>query len=156
MIYGIFLVLHSIVRWLVLPLGLAAVVSALAARSKAAPYTPHHRTLGTLFVSTLHLNVLLGILLYVALSPTTQAGFADFGAAMKNSALRFFLIEHPFGMIVGTVVATIGAVQVKATSDAARKHTRAAAFFGGALVIVLLSVPWPFYPAGRPLFWLPF
>ncbi len=156
MAYGIFLVLHSIVRWVVVVAGVAVVASCIRAKAKGSSYQPIHRTLGTVFVSGVHLNVVLGLILYVALSPTTQLAFADVGAAMKASTLRFFLVEHPFGMLVGTALVTVGSATVKRTVDDAKKLSRAVTYFGAGLLMILLSIPWPFYPAGRPLFWLPF
>lgn len=154
--YGTLLLIHSLLRWLVLIAGIVAVARALQALSKGESYETSHRTTATVFVSSLHLNLLLGIALYVGVSPITQAAFADIGAAMKSSALRFFLVEHPFGMLVGTIVATVGSSKLRRTVAARAKHRVTAIFFGIGLLIVLASIPWPFYPAGRPLFWLPF
>lgn len=156
MIYGTLLLIHSILRWVVLIAGIAAVVRALIALSKGQDYETSHRATATVFVSSLHLNLLLGIALYVAFSPTTGAAFADIASAMKSSALRFYLIEHPFGMLVGTIIATIGSSKVRRTVAARAKHRLSAIFFGVGLLLVLASIPWPFYPAGRPLFWLAF
>ncbi|MEY2637389.1 MAG: hypothetical protein RLZZ197_1867 [Bacteroidota bacterium] len=43
---------------------------------------------------SLHTQLLIGLVLYLALSPVTTAAFADFGAAMKDSATRLILVEH--------------------------------------------------------------
>jgi hypothetical protein len=41
---------------------------------------------------------------------------------------------------------------VKKTTAAAQRHKTALIFYALALVIILLSIPWPGTPAGRPLF----
>lgn len=156
MAYGIFLLLHSLLRWVVVLAGLVLVGACIQAKVSGAKYQPLHRMLGKIFVSSVHLNFVIGLILYVALSPTTQAAFADVGAAMKQSALRFFLVEHVFGMLVAVALVTVGAATVKRTVDDAKKLSRATIYFGAGLLMILLSIPWPFYPAGRPLFWLAF
>ncbi len=155
MIYGTFLFLHTIIRWVALIAGLVVVARASLGIAQRGPYQPSHRTAGTVFVSALHLNVLIGIVLYVAFSPQTHAAFADIGAAMKSAGLRFFLVEHPFGMLLGTVLATVGAAKARRADDDHGKHMRTLAFMGGGLVAIIASIPWPFYAAGRPLLWFP-
>jgi hypothetical protein len=89
--------------------------------------------------------------LYFILSPVTGAALDDFGGAMKNTQLRFFAVEHVFGMLIGTVLAHVGQGRVrKAPVD--RKGRTAAIFYGLALLAILASIPWPGLPAGRPLF----
>jgi hypothetical protein len=103
-------------------------------------------------VILLDLQFVLGLLLYVWLSPFMQEAFADFGAAMRNSGLRFFAVEHIFGMIVGIALAHVGRVRIRKAREDRRRHKLAAVFFGLALLAILVSVPWPGTPAGRPLF----
>jgi hypothetical protein len=95
--------------------------------------------------------VLLGLLLYLFLSPFTSLAFDDFGAAMRNSALRFWAVEHVLGMLIGIALAHIGRARI-ARAAAARKHRLAAIFFGLALLAILVSIPWPGMPNGRELF----
>jgi hypothetical protein len=106
---------------------------------------------GVAFVAGLHLNFVLGLVMYFALSPITTAAFSDMAQAMKTAALRFFVVEHPFGMLIAVALATVGSARVKRAVDDAAKHKRALIFYTIALLVVLASIPWPFYPAGRPL-----
>ena len=96
---------------------------------------------------------LLGLLMYVAFSPITHAAFSDIGTAMGQTLLRFYTVEHPLGMIAALACAHIGrarADRVRRRRSRARRTT--ALFFGIALVLMLVSIPWPFLPAGRPYF----
>jgi hypothetical protein len=70
---------------------------------------------------------------------------------MGDSALRFFLVEHAFGMLLAVTLAHIGRIRIRKAADDGRRHRSAAIYFGIALVLVLLSIPWPGMPAGRPL-----
>ena len=98
------------------------------------------------------LQFLVGLLLYAVFSPLTRAAFTDFGAAMRDSVLRFFAVEHIFGMVVALALAHIGRGRLRRLTDDTARHRTMAIFFTLALVIMLVTIPWPFMPAGRPYF----
>ncbi len=150
MIYAAVLTLHSWIRWLVFLTGLVAFGRAAAGASGRRPWKPSDDRAGFWFVMALDTQVLLGILLYAFLSPFTHLAFGDFGAAMKNAGLRFWAVEHAFGMIIGLVLAHVGRVRTRKT-DSLRRHRVAAIFFGLALAVLLASIPWPGTPNARPL-----
>jgi hypothetical protein len=139
--YAIALIVHSWLRWAVLAAGLAAIARG-GSRDGAA---------GRWFTILLDVQMLLGLLLYFLLSPVTGAALEDFGAAMGASQVRFFAVEHVFGMLIALALAHVGRKRV-AKAPAERKARTAAIFYGLALVAVLASIPWPGLPAGRPLF----
>ena len=98
--------------------------------------------------------MLLGLLLYLALSPITTGAFRNMGAAMQNSVVRFWVAEHVTIMLVALALVHVGRVRLlRAATDRAR-HFTAALFFGLATLLVLLGTPWPFMPVSRP--WWPF
>jgi hypothetical protein len=100
----------------------------------------------------LDVQFLVGLILYLWASPFTTAAFLDLGAAMRNAPLRFFVVEHLFGMVAALGLAHVGRVRLRRAADSAQRHKTALIFFGLALVIILVSIPWPGMPAGRPLF----
>ena len=72
---------------------------------------------------------------------------------MANTGLRFWTVEHPFGMLIGVALAHIGRGRIRKTRDAVRKHRTALIFFTLALIVIVISIPWPGRPIiGRPLF----
>ena len=150
MVYAALLTIHSWLRWLVLLAGITAFVRAAAGASGRKPWTPADDRAGFWFVTSLDTQALLGIIMYVFLSRLTHAAFANIGAAMKDSVLRFWLVEHTFGMIVGLAFAHVGRARARKT-DSLRRHRVVAIFFGLALVAILAAIPWPGMPAGRPL-----
>jgi hypothetical protein len=145
------LLIHSWLRWLVILFGLVVVVRAIGGAMGRRPWGPTDDRFVGLFMRTLDVQVLLGLLLYFFLSPITRAALSDFGGAMASSGLRFFAVEHVFGVIVGMVLAHRGRARVKAVADPVAKHRVAAIFFVLALIAILASIPWPFMPTGRPL-----
>jgi hypothetical protein len=150
--YPLMLVVHSLLRWVVLALGLVAFGRALAGMRGRRPWTAGDDRAGQLFVGTLDLQLVIGLVLYVGLSPITRAAFQDFGAAMGSSVLRFWAVEHIVGMVIAVALAHVGRVRARKTTDPVRRHKLAAIFFGLALVAVVATIPWPGTQAGRPLF----
>jgi hypothetical protein len=75
-------------------------------------------------------------------------------AAMKGPAVeRFFAIEHFAGMLIAIILLHIGKSQGrKAISDRA-KHRRTLLFYLLALLIILVSIPWPFRQVGAGSHW---
>jgi hypothetical protein len=148
MVYLTVLTLHSWLRWLVLITGIFAVARGIHARRGG--WTDADDRAGFWFVMLLDLQVLIGLLLYVWLSPITHEAFRDFGAAMKSGSLRFWAVEHIFGMLVALGLAHVGRVRIR-KADISRRGKLAAIFFGLALVAILASIPWPGVPNARPL-----
>ncbi len=145
--YSTFLAAHSLLRWAVIAAAVIATIRAWQSASSPAGRVP--RLSGLLFTILFDVQFLLGLVLYLFLSPRTIAALHDMGAAMADNVLRFWAIEHPFGMIVALALAHVGRAKLRASDGSLR---RAAIYFTLALVIVLLTTPWPFMPYGRPLF----
>jgi hypothetical protein len=91
-------------------------------------------------------QLLVGLALYLFISPNTTAAMHDFGGAMHMATTRFFLVEHPFGMIIAIALAHLGKIR------AARGARNARTFYAVSLIVLLASQPWPGLPYGRPLF----
>lgn len=144
--YSITLAIHNIVRWLVLAAGVFAVVRAWSRWSGRKPWTDGDQNAVKLFVNALSLQFVVGLILY-AISPLIRTAMGDMGGAMREPAVRYFVVEHVAIMIVAIALGHIGAARVrKATSDSAKFQT-ATIWMGIALAAVAGFVPW-----GRPLF----
>jgi hypothetical protein len=147
--YTTLLVLHSILRWLVILLGVLAVVRAFI---RAGGWTTAHDAAGKWYGISLDIQVLIGLLLYGFFSPVVRAAFADPGAAMGDTVLRFFFLEHILSMVIALALAHVGRARIRrATTDAA-KFKAAAIFYTFSLLFVLIAIPWPFLRVARPLF----
>ncbi|MBN1373325.1 MAG: hypothetical protein JW987_15420 [Anaerolineaceae bacterium] len=153
MLYSILLPVHSIVRWLVVIAVVAAVVRAFSGWFGKKAFTALDNKIGLAFTSLMDLQLLIGLILYV-ISPILQTAFQDFGGAMSNTQLRFFAVEHILMMVIAVVLAHVGRALSKKASTDLLKHRRAAIWFGLALLVMLLSIPWPFSPVSRP--WIRF
>jgi hypothetical protein len=149
--YASVLFLHSWLRWLVVLFALIALGRAIAGATGRRPWLPADDRAANLFLRTLDLQVLLGLLLYFVLSPITRGALSDFGGAMQVDATRFWAVEHVFGMLAATALAHIGHKRVQRIQDHGRKHRVTAIFFALALIAIMAAIPWPGTVYERPL-----
>lgn len=149
--YTTVLIIHSLIRWAVVLLGVWATVRALAGMTGNRAWTPTDDRAGLLFMISMDVQLLLGVFLYVWLSPVTAAALQDMGAAMSVPSLRFWAVEHVTMMLAALVLVHIGRLRVRKAADARARHRRALIFFALGLVLALAAIPWPGTANGRPL-----
>jgi hypothetical protein len=142
--YTAVLLMHSWLRWVVIIAALLVFVRG----ARAANSTTR------LFSITLDIQLLLGLLLYFALSPLTQGAMQNMGEAMRDPIARFWAVEHLTGMLIAVVLAHVGRVRMRRAADDDARYKIGALFVALALVAILLSIPWPWMDTGRPLFQL--
>ncbi len=140
-IYKILLTLHDITRWLVLLLGIYAVVRGFSGWLGRQSWKKADKTSGMLFASFLDLQLLFGLILYF-ISPITSAGLRNFGGAMKVADVRFFLVEHSLVMLIAVILVHVGGAMVKKAPTDLQKFRRAALWYLGTLVLILAGIPW--------------
>jgi hypothetical protein len=149
--YGFVLGLHSWIRWIALVAGVAATLTALSDTSKPSE-TGRADRWGLALMTALDVQMLLGLLLYFVVSPTMAAIRADFPAAMKDPAARFFAVEHIAMMIIAVALVHVGRVLARKARTPEAKRFRMLMCFGFATLLMLASIPWPGLRAGRPFF----
>jgi hypothetical protein len=72
---------------------------------------------------------------------------------MKDKFYRFFWVEHPVGMVLAIGLITLGYGMSKKSVSDTTKFRRAFWYFTIALVIILITIPWPYRElVGRPIF----
>lgn len=148
--YTLVLSLHSWLRWVALIAGIVATVSALSNRAPNGKGAAN--VWGLVLMISLDVQLLIGVLLYVALSPLTAAAMRDFGAAMKNPGLRFFAVEHVALMLAAALLAHVGRIMARKAKTAESRRSRLVVCFGLATLAMLFAIPWPGTASSRPLF----
>jgi hypothetical protein len=141
--YTTVLTAHSFLRWVIVAAGVWAIVSVLPSRVRDG--RPASVLPGLIFSIMIDVQVLLGLLLYLALSPITTTAMQDLGAAMKIGSWRFWAVEHPVMMMAALVCVHVG--RGRRGTPTTR---RALIAYAIALVAILVATPWPFMPQGRP------
>jgi heme A synthase len=148
--YNIVLLLHSWLRWGVVIAALLATGSTFA-KPATGRDDPADRW-GLLFMITLDLQLLLGLVLYFGLSPNMQEILNNFSASMQRADTRFWAVEHITSMVLAVVLAHLGRILARKAPNAASKRTRLMVCFTLATILILAGMPWPGRPGGRPLF----
>lgn len=148
--YTTILVLHSWIRWIALVGGVGATLAAVTGRVQSES-SPADRWALVAMIA-LDVQMLLGLLLYLVVSPNMAEIRAHFGEAMQNPTLRFWAVEHLTMMLVAVVLAHVGRVVARKAATPAAKRTRLLICFGLATFLMLAGIPWPGMRAGRPLF----
>jgi hypothetical protein len=133
---------HSGIRWVLLILFLLAIYRLFMEgyRSKKSSKTILY---GKLTLTFLHIQTVLGLLLYFFLSPKVHFE----AAAMKNTFQRFYLVEHISMMLIAVILLTIVWVKGKKKLETSSGARNLFAWFTIIFVIILAAIPWPFRTA---------
>lgn len=142
---SIVLFLHSTVRWAVLLAAGWATLSAVQGGGAGRSWTRRARVPGVVLAAVADVQLLLGLSLWLALSPF---------AITRGIGSHYWSLAHPLAGIAVVVLVHVGSVRVRRKLDDASRWRTAARFYGAALAVALLAVPWPFLGTGRSL--LPF
>lgn len=158
MLYTWVLSLHNILRWVTVLLAVFAVFNAFRGWFGQRTWSERDRKLGTYFSIALDTQLLLGLLLYLFISPSgwVRQLFSNFSGLMDSSAGRFFGLEHFFFMLLAVVFVHIGSSRSRKAEGDVNKFRTAAIWFTLAIIVILIGIPWPFFEYGRPWIRLPF
>ena len=87
-----------------------------------------------------HIQILIGVFLYI-LSPLGVSNFSK--VSMGHKISRFYIVEHPIGMIIAAILITIGYKVIKNTklSDKS-KYTRLSIYYTLGFGIIAYLIPW--------------
>ena len=144
--------MHSGLRWIVLLLLLFVIYRSATAGQRSFNNADKKFALFAMIVCDIML--LIGIYQWFAgawgwemISPS---GMKE---VMHNSITRFYAIEHPVGMLIAIAMVHIGRGYTKKNIPDSTKHKRILLFFALALLIILVSLPWPFREVGAGRGW---
>jgi heme A synthase len=134
--------LHSYWAYLVLLVVVLATFNAIIKLLGKKSFQPQDFRISLFALIVMHLQLLIGIVLYFV-SPYFDA-FSDegMGEIMKNSTLRLYLIEHPFTMILAVALLTIGYSKHKKKLSSSKKFRVLAIFYTISLILLLSRIPW--------------
>ena len=152
--YNGMLHLHSVLRRIILILLLLTFYKNFADRKGA--FTATHQKLGLILMICADVLLLVGLYQWFAGNWGLKSIQANgFSVVMKDSVLRFFAIEHTTGMLIAIILIHLGYSYGKKSVPDAQKHKRILLYFGLALLIILISIPWPFRAVGANRHWFP-
>lgn len=152
--YNGMLHLHSVLRWIILLLLLVALFKSFSDRNKA--FTAGHKKVGLFLMISADVMLVLGLYQWFAGDLGLKSIQANgMSVVMKNPMLRFYAIEHLILMLLAISSIHIAYAYSKKNISDSLKHKRALLFYGLALLMILIAVPWPFRVAGAGRAWFP-
>jgi hypothetical protein len=143
--YDLLLSTHSYLRWIVVALAVFVIAKAVLGLLNKSEFSNADSKTGLFFMISCDIQLLVGLLLYFWASPITTGALANFGAAMKIPETRYWAVEHITAMVIAWLLVHIGRAKSKRGTDSA-KHKSALIFYGIAILIVVVTIPW----ASRP------
>jgi Na+/H+-dicarboxylate symporter len=141
----ILLQFHNLLRWILIPVMAFVLYRSYAGWLGNASYQKLDNATGGAMIGLAHLQLLLGLIVYFAVSPYFDLLKADTGAVMKDPVARMKAIEHPLMMIIGIVFLQLGrSFSKKAATDQAR-FKKIAIYTTIALALILSrQINWNF------------
>src|SRR5665213_2426558 len=122
----ILLVLHNLFRWLILIFAFWAIISAISGLASKRVYSLNDGRSNFFFMLSMDIQLLLGLALY------------------------FITVEYSVIMIIAWILVHVGRVAVKKAVTSPGKYKRTLLYFGISLLLILISIPWPFREIARP------
>ncbi len=146
--------LHSVLRWILLLLLLVALYKSFADRNNA--FTAGHKKTGLFLMICADVMLLVGLYQWFT-GPWGLKSIQSNGMSvvMKDPLLRFFAMEHFVGMLLGIIFIHVGYTFSKKNIPDSVKHKRTLLFYGLALLIIVVFIPWPFRTVGAGRTWFP-
>lgn len=128
---------HSGWAYLALLLLVVAIINSWIGANSKKGFAKKDRMLALLALISIHIQLLVGLILYF-ISPLGRQALGN----LSDPALRLTALEHPLINIIAIVLITIGwSKHKKATTDAA-KFKSIAIFYTIGLVLILARIPW--------------
>lgn len=137
--YSTILQLHSWFAYAVVAVLFVATANAIIGFFGKKKYTAKDLRLGLYALIFSHIQLLIGIILYVT-SPLFNAWSS--GGVMKDPYLRKLLVEHPMMVVIGVVLVTVGWSLHKKQSTDNRAFGKIAIFYALGLLCILSRIPW--------------
>ncbi|PHI21064.1 cytochrome B [Lewinellaceae bacterium SD302] len=141
---------HSGLRWILLILLILSIFKAFSKRKGGSVYPGKDSLFLATFIVT-HVQFLIGIILYVFLSPYVSFE-GGMGNIMGDSVIRFFTVEHIVGMFLAVILITMGHVRAKKQAELNKGWKTVGVYYLLGLLLILISIPWPFRGLGTGWF----
>lgn len=127
--------LHNVLRWVILILLLISLIQSFTKNGGI------QKTSLWLLIAA-HITLILGLFQYFnsqAVGFHMIENMGGFGAVMKDSFARFWVVEHITVMIIAIALITVARGKAKTLNYNAAKW-----LYLVALILILAAVPWPF------------
>lgn len=150
--YSTLLAFHSLLRWLVLASLLYTTYRAYKGWFSGKSFSAFDNSVRHITATIAHIQLIAGLWLYF-ISPVIKYFLNNFKDAVHERPIRFFGMEHSTMMLAAIIIITIGSASAKLKNTGKEKFKTIAIWFSIGLLVILISIPWPFSPlVSRPYF----
>jgi hypothetical protein len=129
--------IHSTLAYGVLAVLVFAIINAFLGLSAKRNFTSKDRSISLIALIFSHIQLLVGIILWVE-SPVGKAALSQ----MSNAAMRLTALEHPITNILAIVLITIGWSKHKKEESSNGKFKKIGIFYAIGLLLLLSRIPW--------------
>ncbi|MFP9116806.1 hypothetical protein ACLI08_03355 [Flavobacterium sp. RNTU_13] len=134
--------MHSFWAYAVLGLLVIAILNSVVGLVRKKPFTANDRKIALFALIFSHIQLLFGLIMLFTSPYLETAKQIGMGAAMKDSTLRLYIVEHPFVNIIAIVLITMGWSKHKKAEDDTAKFKKIAVLYAIGLVLLLSMIPW--------------
>lgn len=134
-LFEILLQIHSYLRYLILALMIIVIIKSLIGWLSKGNFTALDNQLSLTLASSVHIQLLLGLLLYFM---SGKVSFSN--GAMSNGWTRYWTVEHLVMMIIAIVLITIGRARMKRSNSDLQKFKVLTITNLIALVVVVIAI----------------
>ena len=152
MLYESLLISHSWLRWAICFFFIVSIFRSLIGVLKRKDFEKTDSFFAIILVGFSHLQLILGLALYLFCSPFVSLDLENFKTTVSNPIMRFWTLEHPIMMILFVILIQVARIIVKKTTDPLKKHKKNLTFLLICVFILIAGSPWPFSKVQRPLF----
>lgn len=147
--------LHGLLRWVILILLIASMLKSFGGWKSGRSFGQGDRRIWLFtFIAT---NIMFLVGLYLLLWGTygiLTAEIPEGESVMSNKFFRFFWVEHPVMMLVAVALISIAYGKAKKAIPDTQKFKQAFWLYLVALLLILVSIPWPFREVGANRGWM--
>ncbi len=136
--YDLIISIHGIVSTAFTLTALTILIRSIRGWSLKKAYTKLDNSISILFLVFLYVQLILGILLYFVLGDN-QSGAHSMEEAMKQTAIRYWALEHFIIMIFALFLSQIGWVFIRKAKLDLNKHKNTLFYFGVSILLIIIS-----------------
>ncbi|WP_294736694.1 hypothetical protein [uncultured Flavobacterium sp.] len=134
--------LHSYLAFAVLVFLLLAGLNAIMGLKAKRPFIKKDKSVALIALAFAHTQFVLGAILLFTSPYFDVVKQSGMGAAMKDSTVRLYVIEHPLINLIALTLITIGWSQHKRATESEAKFKKIGYLYIIGLVLLLSRIPW--------------
>lgn len=133
--YNFLVGFHNLLRWVVVLGGVWALVTMIRGLATQAAWTQQAGLSARVFTYGLHLQLLVGLIMYGLLPAIGRASTGPIDA-------RVSLVAHAGFMVLAVIAAQVGTSTARRAADDRAKYMRSTIAYAVALLLIFWMTPW--------------